>query len=83
MFFLHLITFKFRSGGKVKCFTDGTGPDVFKTCHKKWVKPDRKTKDVYNKYDAVEGYGDCSMQEPPSAMNEVCQQFHEKIDELK
>ena len=66
-----------------RCFTDGTGPDVYKSCSKKWVKPNKKTKDVYGQYDDVSGHGECSMQPPPSALNEICKNFHKKIDDLK
>ena len=55
---------------------------MFQKCALKWVSPHQKTKDEYGQYDNFEG-SDCSMQPPPSAQDEVCKSFHEKIAELR
>ena len=66
-----------------RCFTDGNGPDVFKKCAYKWAAPDRIEKDDYGHFNEPDGYGMCSFNEPPSALDEVCSSFHKKIEELR
>ena len=56
---------------------------MFKKCAKKWVSPDRMSKDDYGNYDDPDGHGSCSHQAPPSAIDELCKSFHEKIKELQ
>ena len=67
-----------------RCFTDGNGPEVFKQCAKEWVSPDRiSSKDDYGQYEDTDGHGRCSQETPPSALDELCKTFHEKIKELQ
>ena len=74
----------YRGNQYEKCFTDGNGPDVFKKCSKIWVHPDlSKYKDDYDRYDQTQGHGACDFSPPPSAHDEVCKSFHEKIKELR
>ena len=57
---------------------------MFTECAKKWVAPNHMTvDDDYGYYDDVDGYGECSKRKPPSALNEVCLSFHDKIEELR
>ena len=64
---------------KDKCFTDGNGPVVFQKCAPEWVSdPPRK-----NDYDLYETEVGCSYQPPPSATDELCRKYHEKIKALR
>ena len=47
------------------------------------MKPNERTKDLFDQYEDTDGHGICSMRDPPSALNEVCRDFHDKIMELK
>ena len=73
----------FSESARERCFTDGNGPDVFTKCAKKWVAPNHMTVDEYRYYDDVDGNGECSKRKLPSALNEVCLTFHDKIEELR
>ena len=56
---------------------------MFQKCALKWVSPHENEKDIYDKYEYVDGNGRCSFSDPPSAQDKVCKSFHAKIAELK
>ena len=69
-----------------QCFTDGSGPEVFQSCSKLWVRPNHRGLDKYGEYDSdsIQGHGSCERYEdPPSALNQICKEFHAQITELK
>jgi len=65
------------------CFTDGNGPEMFKRCATKWVRPDkRNVTNAYDKLEEVVG-PPCDFDDPPSSLDEVCKHFHEEIEKLR
>ena len=63
------------------CFTDGNGPEVFQPCAPLWVGPGRMEKNVYGRY--TQWRHKCTKEAPPSSANEICKDFHDKIQILK
>ena len=55
-----------------KCFTDVTGPEVFKQCAHSWISNGRK----------MVG-GKCEKENaPPSSNDQICNAYHEMVDRI-
>ena len=65
-----------------KCFTDGTGPEVFQPCASRWVLPrDRNNTGEYRRYSEVQ-HGCVETEEPPSSEFRECKLFHQQIKKI-
>ena len=74
---------------RTACYTDGNGPDVFRKCSKLFVLPydDNSTSEGATgeqEYNTPFGHGQCVTGVlPPSSQNEICKNFHKKIENIR
>ena len=64
-----------------RCFTDANGPEVFQPCATQWVGPSFLGKNKYGRYKFTQR--GCMKTDPPSSLNEICRNYHQKIESLK
>ena len=64
------------------CVTDANGPEIFQQCAHSWVLPEDQDRDEYGEYLNKFGNGRCSKIPPPSKMDRLCKNYHNRLNSV-